>query len=71
MNLVRMSDPDTIGLGGGGMTDGFLYRKVLERLNPYTIRFVTGGVVLTGLDPAFVGLMGACSNAIKGMEETT
>ena len=71
MNLVRMSDPDTIVLGGGVMTDGFLYRKVLERLNPYTIRFVTGGVVLTGLDPAFVGLMGACSNAIKGMEETT
>lgn len=69
MNLVRVSDPDTVVLGGGVMSDGFLYRKVLERLNPYTIRFVTNGVVLTQLDPAFVGLMGACSNAIMGMEK--
>ena len=53
MNLVRMSDPDTIVLGGGVMTDGFLYRKVLERLNPYTIRFVTGA------DRAGPGLCGA------------
>lgn len=69
MNLVRFNDPDTVVLGGGVMTGGFLYRKVLERLNPYTIRYVTNGVVLTALDPGVVGLLGACGNAIRGMEE--
>ena len=70
MNLVRFSDPDTVVLGGGVMSDGFLYPRVLERLNPYTIRYVTNGVVLTALDPRCIGLLGACGNAIKGMEET-
>lgn len=70
MNLVRFNDPDTIVLGGGVMTDGFLHRKVLEKINPYTIRYVTNGIVLTSLDPGFIGLLGACSNAVKGMEET-
>lgn len=70
MNLVRFNDPDTVILGGGVMSDGFLYNKVLERLNPYTIRYVTNGVVLTALDPRYIGLLGACGNAIKGMEES-
>lgn len=70
MNLIRFNDPDTIVLGGGVVSDGFLYQKVLERLNPQTIRFVTNGIVLTALDPRYIGLLGACSNAVKGMEET-
>lgn len=69
MNLIRFNDPDTIVLGGGVVSDGFLYRRILEKLNPQTIRFVTGGIVLTELDPRFIGVLGACSNAIKGMEE--
>lgn len=68
MNLVRFSDPDTIVLGGGVMSDGFLYPKVLERLNQHTIRYVTNGIVLTELDPRYIGLLGACSNAVKGKE---
>ena len=68
MNLVRVSDPDTVVLGGGVMSSGFLYPKVLERLNRHTIRYVTRGVVLTELDPAFIGILGACSNAKMGME---
>lgn len=68
MNLVRVSDPDTVVLGGGVMSDGFLYPKVLERLNRHTIRYVTHGVVLTGLDPAHIGILGACSNAKIGVE---
>ena len=70
MNLVRFNDPDTIVLGGGVMADGFLYKKILEKVNPYTIRFVTNGVVLTALDPRYIGLLGACSNAVSGMEES-
>ena len=68
MNLVRVSDPDTVVLGGGVMSSGFLYPKVLERLNQHTIRYVTRGVVLTELDPAFIGILGACSNAKMGVE---
>lgn len=70
MNLIRFNDPDTIVLGGGVVADGFLYQKILERLNPHTIRFVTNGIVLTALDPHYIGLLGACSNAVKGMEKS-
>ena len=69
MNLVRFCDPEAVILGGGVMTGGFLYEKMLERLHPYTVRYVTGGVVLTGLTPQTVGLLGACANGICGMEE--
>lgn len=69
MNLVRFNDPDTIVLGGGIMTDGFMHGKVLEKINPYTVRYVTNGIVRTSLDPGYIGLLGACSNAVKGMEE--
>ncbi len=69
MNLTRFCDPEAIILGGGVMTDGFLHKKMLERLNPYTMRYVTKGVALTGLAPQTVGLLGACANGICGMEE--
>lgn len=64
MNLVRFCDPDTVVLGGGLMTQDLLYQKVLERLQPYTMRYVTNGVVRTGLDPALAGVLGAAANAI-------
>lgn len=70
MNLVRFSDPDTVVLGGGVVADGFLFPRILEKLNAHTVRFVTRGIRLTSLDPAAIGLLGACSNAILGMEET-
>jgi predicted NBD/HSP70 family sugar kinase len=59
MNLVRVSDPDTVVLGGGIVSDGFMHTKVLEKLNPTTIRFVKNGVVITKLNPDFIGLLGA------------
>jgi len=70
MNLVRFSDPELVVLGGGLMSDDFLRQKILGRLNPFTIRYVTGGIVRTGLDPRNIGLLGACGNAIKGLEES-
>ncbi len=70
MNLVRFCDPELIVLGGGIMSTDFLYLKIIERLNPYTVRYVTGGIVRTGLDPRNIGLLGACGSAIKGLEET-
>lgn len=69
MNLVRTLDPDTVVLGGGVMSDGFLYPHVMQKIDPYTVRFVTNGIVLTRLDAARIGLMGACSNAIEGLKK--
>lgn len=65
MNLVRFSDPDTVVLGGGIVSNGFMYEKVLAKLNPTTMRFVTNGVVLTKLNPDFIGLLGAAAVAME------
>ncbi len=65
MNLVRVSDPDTVVLGGGMVSDGYLHTKVLEKLNANTIRFVKNGVVITKLNPDFIGLMGAGAVAMN------
>lgn len=50
------------------MAGEFFYNKVTERLNAYTIRYVTGGIVRTGLDPRYIGLLGACSNGAIGLK---
>ncbi|MDR3060880.1 MAG: ROK family protein [Dysgonamonadaceae bacterium] len=65
MNLVRVSDPDTVVLGGGLVSDGFFHTKILEKLNPTTIRFVKNGVVITKLNPDFIGLLGAGAVAMN------
>lgn len=65
MNLVRVSDPDTVILGGGIVSSGFLYPKIIEKLNKTTIRFVSNGIVLTKLDPDFIGLIGAAAVAMN------
>lgn len=61
MNLVRVTDPDTVILGGGVMSDGWLLDKVMPRLNPSTMRGVTNGVILSRFDPKYAGLIGAAS----------
>ena len=65
MNLVRLTDPDTVVLGGGIVSEAEMYEKVLSYLNAPTMRFVTNGVVLTKLNPRFVGLLGACAVAMN------
>lgn len=61
MNLVRVTDPDTVILGGGVASGGWLLEKVKPRLNPSTMRGVTQGVVLSQFDPEYAGLIGAAS----------
>lgn len=70
MNLVRFCDPDRVVLGGGVVADGFLFEKICSYLGSYTMRYVSKGIMLTKLDPKWIGLLGACSNALLGMEET-
>jgi len=65
MNMVRVSDPDTIVLGGGVVSDGILLPKIKEKLNPHTMRYVTNGVVLTELKAEHIGLIGACTVAMN------
>ncbi|MCQ2140232.1 MAG: ROK family protein [Bacteroidales bacterium] len=64
MNMVRVTDPDTVVLGGEIFSDGYIYDKVLWKLHPATMRFVTQGVMLTKLDPKFIGLLGAAAVAM-------
>ena len=65
MNLVRVADPDTVVLGGGVVADGYMHGKILEKLQPITMRFVTNGVVITKLNPDFIGLLGAGAVAMN------
>ncbi len=65
MNLVRVTDPDTVVLGGGIVSNGFLYPKIMEKLNQKTMRFVSNGVVLTRLNPDYIGLTGAAAVAMN------
>lgn len=65
MNLVRTTDPDTVILGGGVMSSGWLLEKVKSRLEPHTMRGVTRGVVLSSLPIGEVGLIGAASLGVK------
>lgn len=64
MNLVRVTDPDTVVLGGGIVSDPMMYQMILDRLHPHTMRFVTNGVTLTRLNPAHIGLLGAAAVAM-------
>ncbi|MDF2908097.1 MAG: nagK 1 [Herbinix sp.] len=66
MNLVRITDPDTIILGGGVVSDGWLLPKLCESFNASTMRGVKNGVVLSSFDPGLVGLIGA---GALGMQE--
>ncbi|MCD7795316.1 MAG: ROK family protein [Alistipes sp.] len=70
MNLVRVTDPDTVVLGGGIVSDPYMYDKIISHLHPGTMRFVTNGVVLTRLDPAHIGLLGAAAIAMTQLKNT-
>ena len=65
MNLVRVSDPDTVVLGGGIISDKMMFDLVISKLNPTTIRFVKNGIHLTQLHPDYIGLLGAAAVAIN------
>ncbi|MCL6459825.1 MAG: ROK family protein [Gorillibacterium sp.] len=66
MNLVRVSDPDTIILGGGVVANNsYFLSRIKHYLNPPTMRFVTNGLVMTKHSTAEAGLVGA---ALVGLQ---
>ena len=46
------------------MADEYIFEKILNKLNHNTMRFVSNGVVITKLNPQFVGLLGAAAVAM-------
>jgi len=68
MNLMRVSDPDTVILGGGILSDGFLYPKILDKFNDSTVRFVNTGIIPTSFDNNLAGLIGAGTVAVLGIK---
>ncbi|GGG63986.1 ROK family protein [Paenibacillus radicis (ex Gao et al. 2016)] len=59
MNLVRVSDPDTIVLGGGVVKNDYFAGRIQSYLNPKTMRFVAHPLVQTKQSTIEVGLAGA------------
>ncbi|GAB2028057.1 ROK family protein [Lactovum odontotermitis] len=69
MNLVRVSDPEAVVVGGGLMSNTLFYQRVLEKLNQKTMRFVKYGVSQTSIDPALIALKGCAVHANAKMKE--
>ncbi|WP_082198495.1 ROK family protein [Bacillus sp. FJAT-26390] len=65
MNLVRVSDPDTIVLGGGIARNEYFLGRIKSYLNPRTMRFVAHSLVPTKQPTAEVGLVGAALAGLK------
>lgn len=61
MNLVRVTDPDTVICGGSILGDKRFLSMVKEQLEPSTMRGVHGGVVLSSFAPQYAGVIGAAS----------
>lgn len=61
MNLVRVTDPDTVICGGGIIGDERFLQMVKSELKPSVMRGVTRGVLLSSFQPQYAGLLGAAS----------
>ncbi|MDF2986599.1 MAG: hypothetical protein K0R50_2109 [Eubacterium sp.] len=61
MNLIRVTNPERIILGGGVMADGWMYRQILDRIGKKELGTVKKGIVLSELNPGTVGIIGAAA----------
>lgn len=59
LNLVRVSDPDAVVLGGGVTNGDWLMNHLQPLVNSSTARLMKIGVVKSQLDPNRVAIMGA------------
>ena len=59
LNLVWIVDPQCVVLGGGIVSDPWMFDQIVQRLPENAMRFTRGGVKLTSLNPNDVGLIGA------------
>lgn len=63
MNLVRVTNPELVVLGGGVAGSDWMRRELPKRLGIRVMKSVGKGVVLSQLDPSAVGLVGAATVA--------
>lgn len=61
MNLIRVTNPERIILGGGVMADGWMYRQILDRIGKKELGSVKKGIALSELNPGTVGIIGAAA----------
>lgn len=69
MNLVRVSDPEAVVLGGGIASNEHIFTKITSLLGAHTMRFVTLGTTRTTLDGRYIGLIGAAAVAMQQSEK--
>lgn len=68
-NLTCVLSPEIVILGGGLITNGFLFQKIIDAVMPKAKQHLEKGIVLTGLDPAYAGLMGAAAIGLGYQQE--
>lgn len=69
MNLVRVSDPEAVIVGGGVIGNDRFFQLVNERLKPKTMRFVVYQLQQTKMDTNFITLKGCGSLGIEALQE--
>lgn len=60
-NLTCVLSPEMVVLGGGLVTDPAVLPEICAQVLPKALQHLEKGIVLTGLDPAYAGLMGAAA----------
>lgn len=61
MNLIRVTNPEKIVLGGGVMADGWMIDQIRQRVSTKLQASVKKGIVLSILDPRISGIIGAAT----------
>lgn len=65
MNLVRICNPEKVILGGKIMSNGFIYSKVIKKLNKANLRLDTHNIILSQFNSEDAGLIGAAAVAMN------
>ncbi len=69
MNLVRVTDPELIILGGGVVSDGWVLERLRPRMNAATMRGVSKGIVLSAFNAYETGVIGAAATGMQLAKE--
>ena len=68
MNAIRFYDPGCVVLAGGVAMNPFFFERVMSVIPPFYREYVPLGIRQSGLKQGCAGLMGACCNAVIGLE---
>ena len=65
MNLIRISNPDKVIIGGTIMANNFIYQRIIKKLSKANLRLDPHNIVLSRFTPQDAGLIGAAAVAIN------